>query len=225
MIRKLYVLGSNKIFQEIAGKFTEDCGQENTNIMILLSAGRYLKQLKEFYSKSLNRIGLRKINFIFPDRSGLIDKMKFLEMISEIKGLIIGGGSSLDYYHNYVKAPFDEEIRSVYNLGVPVMGCSGGALITMAIYFSYSQTGEVIRILPGLGLIKNHIIGVHFNQQKTLPYLLNEMSISQTENAIGIGENSGAVFTNNQLTESIGKPLYSIKMTDFTRQSYQMTKR
>lgn len=222
MNQKLYILGSNKIFPEIAVKFIGDCGQENPVIMILLSGEKYLNQLREFYSKTLNRFRLQRINFIFPDRSGIIDKSRFLEIIPKIKGLIIGGGSSLDYYCNYVKSPFDEAIRSAYNLGIPVMGCSGGALITPAIYPIYSETGELIRFVPGLGLTKNFIIQVHFNQQSTLPHLLNEMSTSETENAIGVDENSCGVFSNNQLAETIGKPIFWITMNDFKVQTYHI---
>lgn len=222
MISKLYILGSNKVFQNVAVKFIEDCGGKNSKIMIILSGGEYLSQLKEFYLRILTGFEINKINFIYPNTDGLIEEIEFLDIVSKTNGLIIGGGKSYEYYRNYVKSPFNGAIRSAYKRGVPIMGCSGGALITPEIYLKYSETEDVIKNLPGLNLLNGYLIGVHFDKKDTLPFLLNEMSTTRTEKGVGISEYSCAVFSDNLLTETIGEPVLMIRMTDFNFKTYKI---
>ena len=104
---------------------------------------------------------------------------------------------------------------------------SAGALIALEnCMLTTDETGDAsLKIVAGLGLIKDIIVGVHFTERNDLPNVLDAMVQTRARTAWGIDEPACAVFEDDQFKGVLGRSVYEIVMSDFETRDYQMTER
>jgi cyanophycinase len=118
-------------------------------------------------------------------------------------------------------------IRERHQSGIPVAGCSAGALVALehCVLAPNETDDSSVRVLDGLGLASGFVIGVHFTEQNRLPHVVRAMVHTQTETGWGLDEPTCAVFENGQFKGVLGQPVYEIEMTDFETKAYTIEKR
>jgi cyanophycinase len=117
-------------------------------------------------------------------------------------------------------------IRERYQEGVPVAGLSAGALIAVEVcVFLPKAEGDPYRIVPGLGLSNDILVGVHFSDRQALPELLEAMAKAQTNTGWGIDGSACAVFENGSFKGVIGQSVYEITMEDVGTKKHGLAER
>lgn len=102
---------------------------------------------------------------------------------------------------------------------------SAGALIAPEIcVLPPDETDDAsLKIVAGLGLVGELIVGVHFTERNALPSMLEAMTRTQTRTGLGIDESACAVFEDGQFKRVLGQAVYEIVMTDFEAKTYTMS--
>ena len=77
-----------------------------------------------------------------------------------------------------------------------------------------------VRVLTGLGLVDDLVVGVHFTEWNALPHVLEAMSRTQTAIGLGIDESACVVLENGQIERVLGGFVCQIEMTDFAARAY-----
>ena len=75
-------------------------------------------------------------------------------------------------------------------------------------------------VTEGLGLLRDVVVGVHFNEMKMLPHVIDAMVETGTRRALGIDEPACAVFHDEKLESVLGEYVHQIDMTDFADRRY-----
>ena len=224
MSRKLlFLLGGSAAFDAVAEAFVPAAGGRDATIALLLQGGaRWEKYVPEYTQPWIQR-GVTRYFPIVPDESGKLDLDTASAKLRQATGIFIGGGHTPTYHRLYATGPIRNVIRERYAEGVPVAGVSAGALIAPEICaFTSDETGETsIRIVTGLDLVSDLVVGVHFSELNALPGVLETMARTRTKIGWGLDEPACAVFEDGQFQRALGNPVYKTVMTDFERRTYE----
>lgn len=228
MVHKfLFLLGGsgNAIFDKVAEEFVPAAGGCDSAIALLMQGGHGWKKYVPEYIQPWIQRGVSKYHTIVPDENGILDLDAVSTKLREATGIVIAGGHTSTYHRLYATEPILSIIRESYYKGVPVAGCSAGALLSPEIcVLPIDETNNAsLRTVNGLGLVSNVTIGVHFTERNALPTVLEAMSRIQTQTGWGIDESACAVFENGQFKGALGRSVYEIVMTDFEAKTYTVT--
>jgi len=200
--RTLFLLGSNDTFPLAIGDFIQACGGDSARLAFLLPGGELNDKLIPGYEAGLKNASSVKRAYYPTELADDSDPGKLLGWAS---GLVLGGGSSAQYFKRYATDPFKGLIIGAYQRGVPVMACCGSALIVGDAYPLYQEfEGGPLECRPSLGLLPGHILGVHFEKGKSLDHLVDNMARAGSSRGLGIGVNSWVVFSDGVLTGMSG---------------------
>ena len=224
--RLLFLLGGSAAFDSIAEAFVPAAGGRDSNIALLMQGGQeWEKHVPEYTHPWIQR-GVSRYLPIVPDENGTLDVDAASAKLREATGVFIGGGHTPTYHCLYATEPIRSIIRERYHQGVPLAGVSAGALIAPEIcVLTPDETGDgTLKIVPGLGLVSDVLVGVHFTERDALPDILEAMIRSGTQMGWGIDEPACAVFEDGQFKGVLGRAVFEIVMIDFETKSYRMTK-
>jgi len=224
--RFLFLLGGSAAFDVTAEEFVPAAGGRDATIALLLQGGEGWEKYLPEYTQPWMRRGVTRYCPIVPGEDGTLDLDAALARLREATGIFIGGGHTPTYHCLYATEPIRTLVRSSYQRGIPVAGMSAGALIAPEICaIPPEDTGDnSVRILPGLGLISDVIIGVHFTELSALPGVLEAMAKTRTPTGWGINEAACAMFENDRFKRSLGQPVHEIIMTDTETGTYRVSK-
>lgn len=219
----LFLLGGSEAFDAVAAEFVPAAGGRDSRIVVLAqSSGGWEKHESEYVQPWI-REGVFQYYPIVPDEKGALDLDTASAKLREATGIFIGGGHTPTYHRLYATEPIRSVIRERYQEGVPIAGVSAGALIALEICVLFPEAeGDSFQILPGLGLVKDVMLGVHFSDRRALPELLEAMVKTQTEMGWGIDGAACAVLEDGSFKGVLGQSVYEIKMEDFDTTSYRM---
>jgi len=198
MVHKfLFLLGGsgNAIFDVVAEEFVPAAGGCDAAIVLLMQGGRGWKKYVPEYIQPWIQRGVSKYHTIVPDENGILDLGAVSTKLREATGIFIAGGHTPTYHRLYTTEPIRSIIRESYYKGVPVAGCSAGALIAPEIcVLPIDETNNAsLRIVNGLGLVSNVAIAVHFTERNALPTVLEAMSRIRTQTGWGLDEFACAI--------------------------------
>jgi cyanophycinase len=226
-IRKLLFLlgGSSTIFDAVADEFVPAAGGPDASIALLLSGEQGWKDHVSQYTQPWTRRGVTRCYTIAPGHDGTLDVDAALAKLCESTGIFIGGGDTPTYRRLYATDPIRSVIRQRYQEGVPIAGLSAGALIAPEICaIPPEDTGESrVRIVPGLGLVSDLIVGVHFSEWNALPNVVEAMVETRTATGLGMDETACAVLENGRLKRILGRSAYKVELTDLEARTYRVT--
>lgn len=162
------------------------------------------------YTRALEERGLQHFSFI-PLPSTPIKNVT--NQLNQSAGIIIGGGDTSKYADYIVDTRIAETIQARYAAGVPVAGFSAGALISLEhCVISDQDRLECERAQrPGLGLLKQVLIAVHFSQWREEAHAKKIAATFTDSTVYGIDENTGIYFHNGICTEMEGKGVYLVE--------------
>jgi cyanophycinase len=223
--RLCLLLGGSDAFDTAAGVFIPAAGGSEARIALLLQGGhdwqRYVPQYVEPWIKA----GIAGCYPIAPQEDGSLHFEGVRRRLLDATGIFVGGGHSPTYQRLYATDPISSIIRERFLHGVPYAGVSAGALIAPQVCaIPPEDTGEPsVRILAGLGLMQDCVIGVHFSEWNALPHVLEAMAITRTATAWGIDEDACAVFEDGRFGRALGGTVHEISMTDFATMAHEIT--
>lgn len=222
----LFLLGGNAAFDVVADVFVPAAGGRDARIALLLQGGETWKKYVPGYVQPWEQRDASQYDIIVPGEDGILDIEKTSAVLHEATGIFIGGGHTPTYHRLYATEPVRSVIRERYQAGVPVAGVSAGALIALNVcQLTSDETGkDTLRIVTGLGLIDDLVIGVHFTELNALPEMLETMTRTRTRNGLGIDEPACAVFEDEEFKGTLGQSVYEIEMTGFEHKAYRMAK-
>ena len=214
MTRTCYLFGANPSIMEASRDFAEKAGGEAAHIALLILRREGWEEYLPRYTKIWKDIGVKNISIILPDEKGNLDQQSTLAILDKATGIFIGSGDSEKYYHYYGTGEIRSKIRDRYFSGVPVAGCSAGALlIPETCILSPNDTKEgKPKVHEGLGLLKNLAVSVHFSEWNDRPYIekaMRELSISK---GYGIDEEACVLFENETFSQSFGKDIHLLQV-------------
>ena len=226
-VHKLLFLlgGSSTIFDAVAKEFVPAAGGPDSTIALLLAGGQGWEDHVPQYTQPWTRRGVTRCYTIVPGENGALDLDTALAQLRESTGVFIGGGDTPAYRRLYATDPIRSVIRQRYREGVPIAGLSAGALIAPQVCaIPPEDTGDSrVRIVPGLGLVSDLIVGVHFTEWDALPHMVEAMVETRTATGLGLDEAACAVLENGQLRRVLGRSAYKVQLTDFEAKTYRVT--
>ncbi len=192
---------------------------------LLMQGGCGWRKYVPEYTQPWIRQGVSRYDPIVPGEDGALDLDAVSVKLREATGIFIGGGHTPTYHRLYASEPIRSMLRERYHQGVPIAGCSAGALIAPEVCaLTPDETGDgSLKIVAGLGLVSDLVVGVHFTERHTLPSVFEVMARTQTRRGLGIDEPACAVFEDGQFKRVLGRGVYEIVMTDFEARTYRTT--
>jgi cyanophycinase len=220
----LFLLGGSAAFEAVAEAFVPAAGGTDASIALLMQGGSNWEKYVPEYTTPWARRGVTQTVTIVPGESGELDLDAVGRQLSEATGIFIGGGHTPTHHRLYAAEPVRTLIRERYEDGVPVAGVSAGARIALErCVLTRDETGKrFVRVVPGLDLVSDVLVGVHFSERNSLPDVLEAMSITHTGVGLGIDEPACAVFEQGEFAGVLGQNVHEIRMASFESKEYVM---
>jgi cyanophycinase len=223
---QLYLLGGSPAYSVYANDFVKASGGPDAKIAALVQTrAGWEKHKSEIITPWQDR-GITQYEVIVPNEAGLINVEEAITILKRATGVFIGGGHTPTYHQLFATEPIRAVIREQYAKGVPVAGISAGALIAMEkCQLTPDETGkERLQVVEGLNLANGFVIGVHFTEWDAFSDVLDTMKATHAQIGIGIDEPACVMCENGKIVKVLGKSVYRIEMTDFSKMSYAKTK-
>jgi cyanophycinase len=210
--RFLFLFGGNPSLFEANHEFVAASGGNEAKIALLFTYSVEWERYLPHYVNPWKEIGIHSYSLVMPDEHGRFDYEKTAETLNAATGIYIGGGNTQSYYRHYASSPMKELIKERYSQGVPVAGCSAGALISLSKSFIFPDETKDnhLEIIEGIGLLSDALIGVHYTEENQHPYLVKAMEKLSIQTGYGIDENACAVFKNEKHVLSIGDSVHRL---------------
>ncbi|SFA88268.1 MULTISPECIES: Type 1 glutamine amidotransferase-like domain-containing protein [unclassified Bacillus (in: firmicutes)] len=211
--RYIYLFGGNPSLKEANREFVEKAGGSEARIALLIMNTAKWEKFLPVYTTVWEELGISRYDIIIPDGNSILDNKKTEEILKNATGIYIGGGDTYLYHNHYVNSPVKEMIMKQYNEGVPVAGCSAGALIILEKSFISPEESKnkTIDYIDGIGLLKELCIGVHYTEENQKPHLIKALQQYGFSTGYGIDEEACAVFKNEKFEKTIGQDVHYLQ--------------
>ncbi|PLT29329.1 Type 1 glutamine amidotransferase-like domain-containing protein [Peribacillus deserti] len=200
--RHLFLHGGSPPFLQESGRtFSKLVPRSGKTAVLFLEREGWQEYMKR-YTQVLEAGGLHDFTYIALHRS----PEEIADLLSECKGVIIGGGDTEQYHTYIVGTPVGTCIRELYQKGVPIAGFSAGALISPAhcVIPPIDNDRKLHLFLDGLGLLSDCVISVHFSKWNEEENLINAVHNTHANIGYGIDDEACAYFENEKLVSTEG---------------------
>lgn len=174
--------------------FFQEAGGRDSRICVITAASSTAEQAGKVYEDLFREFGcsdLEILNIFSRDDANHQDNVDKLVRAS---GIFFTGGDQLRITAMLGGTALGITLRHVYERRVIIAGTSAGASVmseTMIIGGQGDTPGEdLIKMAPGLGLLKGAIIDQHFAQRGRIGRLLTAVSLNPSVLGIGIDEDT-----------------------------------
>lgn len=184
-----------------AEAFVAAAGGAGSTIALLLQGGPNWQKYVPRYAEPWAKFGAT-CTVIVPDTAGNLDVEHTTAAINGADAIFIGGGHTPTYRRLYAAPPIRDAIRAAHARGVPVGGVSAGALILPEVCItSHTGAGDPTWQGPGIGLLANLLVGVHFSEWQGEAGLVTMQRATGIRTAWGIDGSACAVFEDGQFSQ------------------------
>jgi cyanophycinase len=179
-------------------RFVELSGGAGARIVLVTTATRAPDEVHADYERVFRRLGAdRTIQLQLHGRSDA-DSGDVAKVLQDATGVFISGGDQSRLralVGSRVNDILDERLNA--DDGVVVAGTSAGATALGRTMILGGEGPEVsasaVRTGPGLGLIPNVLIDMHFGERGRLPRLLSAVALDPDHLGVGVDENTGVL--------------------------------
>jgi cyanophycinase len=222
--KRAFLIGGSAAYESMADAFIAAAGGKAAHIALLLQGAEGWQRYLSSYSEPWIRRGVTSYQLIIPESDGELNWEKAEEILRTATAIFIGGGHTPTYHRLYATGPMAALIQERYQQGIPYAGISAGALLALenCVFFSDETPNKTIQIVPGLNLVKDVLIGVHFTATNPLPEVVEAMSRTHTKKARGIDDEACIVYENGNFKGILGQHVFNIEMDDFEKRSYHI---
>lgn len=202
--------------REILHTFWARAGSSEATIAIIPSASREPTLIGERYQLIFEEMGAKNIKVLdIRDRDQGEDQY-FQAYIEECTGVFLTGGDQLRLCGLLADTPLMERIRQRVQLGeITLAGTSAGAAVMGHHMIAGGSSGEapnraLVDMTMGLGIIPEVIVDQHFHNRNRMARLLSAVSIHPERLAVGIDEDTCAIFEKDGLLQVMGRGVVTI---------------
>lgn len=201
--RKLYLLGGNTSQEEANIHFAQAAGGEKAHIALLIVYREGWEAFLPRYTSHWIAQGVQEnnISVFLPNEKGELHSAEAAEIVSNATGIFIGGGHSETYYDLYAKEPFKQLLREKYAAGTPLAGNSVPETVLLSPHDTDNQQAWSG---PGLGILQNQLISVHFSQWQDEPNLISGLHQHNIPFGYGIDEDACLYLENEKPAAVLG---------------------
>jgi cyanophycinase len=203
--RYVYLLGGNPTLADAVESFVHLSGGKDAKLVLLtVKKGAWEKHVPR-YTEQWKQLGVSNIEVIAVDDNAELSN-DVLHSIREATGIFIGGGHTETYHAMYAFDPVKTLLKEKYQNGVPIAGCSAGALIlpgNVAISPNDNDDKQ-LKIVEGVGLLSSILISVHYSQWKEREHVLEAMKRVNCYNALGLDEEAAILLCNEEPYRTFG---------------------
>src|SRR3954449_9092662 len=188
-------------------KVVAERAEKGMLLVATLASSVAMEQGQE-YRRIFQKLGVKKIEHLDLETRAEAAEDGRAELVKEAKLIFFTGGDQLRITSSFGGSRLCELMRERHAHGLPVAGTSAGASVmseTMLVSGDGDDShkaGDVLRMAPGLGLLKEIVIDQHFAQRGRISRLL--VAVAQNPRLLGVGivENT-AVMTRGRGLEVI----------------------
>lgn len=219
----VFLIGGSDAYDSMADEFLAAAGGHTAQIALLLQGGKRWSEYVSGYVEPWTRRGATVYQPVVPGANGRLNLTRARQILRSATGIFIGGGHTPAYHRLFATDPIRALIRERHDQGVPVAGVSAGALVALqACVLSADETPDkCLQIVPGLDLVRDVVIGVHFTSTNALPEMIEVMAKTRTKIGLGIDDGACAVFDKGRFRGILGQSVYEIEMRDFEKQTFR----
>lgn len=212
----LIIGGAEDKFNErhIIRKFVSLSGDKKANILIIPIASDFAEIAAKLYTTIFSSLGVKKISVLEAVSRQDVLNIDADKLLKNLTGVFITGGDQMRLSSLLGGTDFIKKLAKKVRSGLVVAGSSAGAacmsseMIVRGDALTPNQNG--VKIIPGLGILKNIIIDQHFTQRARLNRIITAVCYNPKNLGIGIDEDTAILIHKNGVLEVLGKGTVTI---------------
>ena len=193
----------------ILRRFVELCGGGQARIAIIPTASS-LANTSTRYEEIFTDLGVgHVVSLPFEERADC-ERADWLGELEQAHGVFMTGGNQLRLSTTLGGTSVAELLRERnQNGGLHVAGTSAGASFMAEHMIAYGDEGstprgDMVTLVPGLGLTRNIIVDQHFRQRDRLGRLLTAIAYNPRPIGVGLDEDTAAFIAPDNSLEVVG---------------------
>jgi len=177
-------------------RFVELCGGDQARLVLVTTASDVPEEVLDDYERVFSKLGVEHTRELRLRGRGDADGDAAAELLSAATGVFFSGGDQAKL-RTLVGSRTNDIISQRLSDGLIVGGTSAGATAlgrTMILGGAGSEvSAAAVRTGPGLGLVPQALIDMHFGERGRLPRLLSAVALDPEHLGIGLDENTGVL--------------------------------
>ncbi len=177
-------------------RFVELCGGEHARIVLITTAANAPDEVLAEYERVFSKLGVEHTTELRLHGRGEADSDDSAEELHAATGVFFTGGDQ-SKLRTLVDSRINHIISDRLADGLVVAGTSAGATVLGRTMILGGNGPEVaaaaVHTGPGLGLIPQALIDMHFGERGRLPRLLSGVAMAPEHLGIGLDENTGVL--------------------------------
>ncbi|MBS1494568.1 MAG: cyanophycinase [Bacteroidetes bacterium] len=212
----LIIGGAEDKFNErhIIRKFVSLSGDKKANILIIPIASDFAEIAAKLYTTIFSSLGVKKISVLEATSRQDILSINADKLLKNLTGVFITGGDQMRLSSLLGGTEFIQKLAKKVRGGLVVAGSSAGAACMSSEMIvrgdAMTPNQNSVKIVPGLGILKNIIIDQHFTQRARLNRIITAVCYNPKNIGIGIDEDTAILIHKNGVLEVLGKGTVTI---------------
>ncbi|MGI9952561.1 cyanophycinase [Moorellaceae bacterium AZ2] len=202
----LYIIGGNEDKEGrcmILRRFVEAAGGEKAVLAVMPVAAGDMARAGEEYRRLFTRLGAARVEVVAFASRREAGHPALVNLLEGSTGIFLTGGDQLRLTALLGGTELDRALHRAYRRGAVIGGTSAGAAAmsaTMIVEGAGEETprAEVVRMAPGLGLIREVVVDQHFAQRGRLGRLLAAVAHNPYILGLGIDEDTAVLVDDRQ---------------------------
>lgn len=204
-------------------EFVHLSGARDSRIVVVTTATGIPEEVAAEYTKVFRRLGVSSVSELRLLGRTTADSSKSLTMLEQATGVLFSGGDQ-SRFRTLVGSKTNALLHRRLNFeGLVIAGTSAGAT-AMGRWMILGGEGRdvvasAVRIGPGLDLLGNVLIDMHFAERGRLPRLLSGIALDVQYLGVGVDEDTAIVVGNGRF-EVIGRGVVTVVDADRATVAY-----
>ena len=202
--------------KEILHRFWQCAGGTDAVIGIIPSASREPSLIGDRYYRIFADMGAKRIEVLDVRNRDDANAQNYLDFTRECTGIFMTGGDQLRLCGLLAETPLMNLIlERVHSREIAIAGTSAGAAVMGHHMISGGSSGEcpnraLVDMALGLGVIPEVLVDQHFHNRNRMARLLSAVSAHANLLAIGIDEDTCAMFESDNQVHILGRGTVTI---------------
>ncbi|MCO5998516.1 cyanophycinase [Actinoallomurus rhizosphaericola] len=198
-------------------EFVSLAGADESRIVVVTTATEKPEQVAAEYARVFHRLGVSSVTELRLPHRAVADSQDSLDVLRKATGVLFSGGDQ-SRIRSLVGSKANALLRRRLTAdGLVIAGTSAGAT-AMGRWMILGGDGHevaasTVRIGPGLGLLDDVLIDMHFAERGRLPRLLSGIALDTLRLGVGIDEDTAIVVREGRF-EVIGSGVVTIVDAD-----------
>jgi len=197
--------------REILRSFFNRSGSTDAQIAIIPSASREPAVIGDRYREIFTEMGAKEIKILDIQDRDQCEDVTLRSYVEHCTGVFMTGGDQLRLCGLLADTPLMNVVRQRAQRGeITLAGTSAGAAVMGHFMIAGGGSGEspnrsLVDITTGLGIIPELVVDQHFHNRNRMARLMSAIAAHSDRLAIGIDEDTCALFEGDGLLQVIGK--------------------